>query len=203
MNAFTSRDPTTRVVAIGRILLTLALVPLGRSWFTTWDESAGIGLIRGINLAIHEFGHFLFQPFGFAFFGETGVILGGSLAQVAFPLLFTGYFLFSKQHRDLHAASVCFWWAAVNVAEVAIYANDARARELMLITGGTGQESDGHDFYNLFSMWGVLERDTVYAVRLRGLAGFMIFCSTLVGLFAAVFPRVRTRTQAEPVLESA
>lgn len=187
---FASRDPTTRVVAIGRILLTLALIPLGRTWFTTWDESAGIGLLRGINLAIHEFGHFLFQPFGWAFFGETGVILGGSLTQVAFPLLFTGYFLFSKKHRDLHAASVCFWWAAVNLAEVAIYANDARARELMLITGGTGQESDGHDFYNLFAKWGVLERDTVYAMRMRAFAAFMIFVSTLIGLFGAIFPRV-------------
>lgn len=188
---FASRNPTTRVVAIGRILLTLALIPLGRTWFTTWDESAGIGLLRGINLAIHEFGHFLFQPFGWAFFGETGVILGGSLTQVAFPLLFTGYFLFSRKHRDLHAASVCFWWAAVNLAEVAIYANDARARELMLITGGTGQESDGHDFYNLFAKWGVLERDTVYAMRMRAFAAFMMFVSTLVGLFVAVFPQVQ------------
>ena len=203
MSAFSSKDPTARVMAIGRILLTLALIPIGRTWFATWDESAGVGLIRGINLAIHEFGHFLFQPFGFAFFGETGVILGGSLLQVAFPLIFTGYFLFSRKHGDLHAASVCFWWAAVNVAEVAIYANDARARELMLISGGTGQEVDGHDFYNLFSMWGVLDRDTVYAARLRGLAGFMIFASTLVGVFAALFPRAQSRAQTEPALETA
>ena len=201
MNVFTSKDPTARVIAIGRVLVTLALIPLGRTWFATWDESAGIGLLRGINLAIHEFGHFLFQPFGWAFFGETGVILGGSLTQVAFPLLFTGYFLFSKKHRDLHAASVCFWWAAVNVAEVAIYANDARARELMLISGATGQESDGHDFYNLFARWGVLERDTVYAMRMRAFAGFMIFVSTLVGLFAAVFPAVHA-PRAEPATES-
>jgi hypothetical protein len=202
VNVFASKDPTARLVAVGRILLTLALVPLGRTWFTTWDESAGIGLLRGINLAIHEFGHFLFQPFGWAFLGETGVILGGSLTQVAFPLLFAGYFLFSK-HRDLHAATICFWWAAVNVAEVAIYANDARARELMLITGGMGQESDGHDFYNLFARWGVLDRDTLYAARMRAVAGFMIFVSTLVGLFAAVFPRTRTSHAPEPVPESA
>lgn len=188
MTGTTAQDHTGRIVAGGRILLTLALIPLGRSWFTTWGEDAGFWLLRGINLSIHEFGHFLFQPFGFAFAGETGVILGGSLTQVVFPLIFTGYFLFSKKHRDVHAAMICFWWAAMNLAEVAIYAHDARARELMLITGGTGQETDGHDFYNLFSRWGVLNRDIVYAGRMRALAAFMFFVSILVGIFAAVMP---------------
>lgn len=69
------------------------------------------------------------MPFGIPILGETLVIMCGSLTQIALPLIFTGYFVFSKKHRDLHAATVCFWWAAVNVAEVAIYAHDARARQ--------------------------------------------------------------------------
>ena len=198
-----SKDPTIKVIASSRILLTLALIPLGRSWFTTWDETAGFWLLRNINLSIHEFGHFLFQPFGFAFAGETGMIMGGSLTQFVFPLVFTGYFLFSKKHRDVHAASVCFWWAAMNLAEIAIYAHDARARELMLITGGTGRETDGHDFYNLFSTWGVLGRDTIYAGRMRALAAFMFFLSTMVGLFAAVTPLMSARKEPDVAPESA
>ena len=191
-------DSAARGVALGRVLLTLALIPVGRRMFGSWDDPAGIPLLGDIDLAIHEFGHMLFMPFGVPIFGETGVIMGGSVTQIALPLIFTGYFAFSKKHRDLHAAAVCFWWAAVNVADVAIYAHDARARQLMLITGTTGQESDGHDFYNLFSMWGVLERDVVYAARMRALAGFMMFVATIVGVFAAVAPLLG-RKQSETI----
>jgi hypothetical protein len=188
-----SKDPTAKVIALGRILLTLALIPVGRRMFGSWDDPTGIPMIGDIDLAIHEFGHMLFMPFGIPILGETMVIMGGSLTQIALPLVFAGYFVFSKKHRDLHAATVCFWWAAVNVADVAIYAHDARARQLMLISGTTGQESDGHDFYNLFAMWGVLERDVIYAARMRALAGFMMFVATLGGLFAAVTPLMRPK----------
>ena len=187
-------DSAAKGVALGRVLLTLALIPVGRRMFGSWDDPVGIPLLSDIDLAIHEFGHMLFMPFGIPILGETGVIMGGSLTQIALPLIFTGYFAFSKKHRDLHAATVCFWWAAINVADVAIYAHDARARQLMLISGTTGQESDGHDFYNLFSMWGVLERDVIYAARMRALAGFMMFLSTIVGVFAAVAPLMRPKT---------
>ena len=200
MSELASKDPTAKVIALGRILLTLALIPLGRRMFGSWDDPTGIPMISDIDLAIHEFGHMLFMPFGIPILGETMVIMGGSLTQIALPLVFAGYFVFSKKHRDLHAAMVCFWWAAVNVADVAIYAHDARARQLMLISGTTGQESDGHDFYNLFAMWGVLERDIIYAARMRALAGFMMFVATLVGVFAAVKPLMGTQT---PPAESA
>ena len=193
MSELASKDPTAKVIALGRILLTLALIPAGRRMFGSWDDPAGIPMISDIDLAIHEFGHMLFMPFGIPILGETMVIMGGSLTQIALPLVFAGYFAFSKKHRDLHAATVCFWWAAVNVADVAIYAHDARARQLMLISGTTGQESDGHDFYNLFAMWGVLERDVIYAARMRALAGFMMFVATLVGLFAAAAPLMGKR----------
>jgi hypothetical protein len=196
-------DSAAKGVAVGRVLLTLALVPVGRRMFGSWDDPVGIPLLGDIDLAIHEFGHMLFMPFGIPLFGETGVIMGGSLTQIALPLIFTGYFAFSKKHRDLHAATVCFWWAAVNVADVAIYAHDARARQLMLISGTTGQESDGHDFYNLFAMWGVLERDVIYAARMRALAGFMMFAATIVGVFTAVAPLMRPRPQSEAVTDPA
>jgi len=193
VSELSSKDPTDKAIAIGRVLLTLALIPVGRRMFGSWDDPVGIPLLGDIDLAIHEFGHMLFMPFGIQIFGETGVIMGGSLTQIALPLVFAGYFAFSKKHRDIHAASVCFWWAAVNVADVAIYAHDARARQLMLISGTTGQESDGHDFYNLFSMWGVLERDAIYAARMRAFAGFMMFVATIVGLAAAAASLMRTK----------
>jgi hypothetical protein len=44
------------------------------------------------------------------------MILGGSLTQVAFPLVFFGYFMRKQgdgRRRDLFAAMVCLWWSAV------------------------------------------------------------------------------------------
>ena len=59
----------------------------------------------------------------------------------------------------------------------------------MLISGATGQEDDsGHDFYNLFSQWGVLQRDTLYAGRLRAVAGVLFFISIVAGIWFALWP---------------
>lgn len=186
-------DSSWRIVRNVRIGITLLLLFLAVRAFR--DELGGVPLISDIDLAVHEFGHMLFMPFGWAFLGDTMVILGGSLTQVALPLVFVGYFAFSGKHRDLHGATVCLWWAAMNLLSVAIYAADARARQLMLISGATGQEDDsGHDFHNLFSQWGVLSRDTVYAGRMRALAVVLCFVSFVLGIYYAMRkPAVRDR----------
>lgn len=166
-----------------RVFLTLLLIPLGVRAFGS--EYGEVPLVSWIDLAVHEFGHALFMPFGIPVLGETMVILGGSLFQIVFPLIFLWYFAYGpKQHRDAHAATICLWWASMNVLSVAIYVGDARARELMLISGSTGQEDDGHDWYNLLSQWGTLSRDTIYAARLRALAGLMFATSILAGLWS-------------------
>jgi hypothetical protein len=174
------QDHTHQILRWARILLTVALIPLGLNAFR--DELGSVPLVSDIDTAVHEFGHYLFMPLG-----DTMTILGGSLFQIAFPLVFVGYFLFGKQeHRDSHAAAVCLWWASVNVLSVSIYAADARARELMLLSGATGQDDDsGHDFYNLFSRWGVLQHDTLYAGELRKLAWAMFAVSIGAGLWTA------------------
>lgn len=181
----------------GRILITVALIPVGLRAFG--HEYGQVPLLSGINLAIHEFGHMLFQPFGIPILGDTMVILGGSLSQVMFPLIFVGYFLYGKkEHRDTHAATICLWWASMNVLSVAVYAADARARQLMLITGATGEDDpDSHDFFNLFAQWGVLNRDTIYAGRLRALAFLMFATSVVIGLWAASRSRSEPRTTDE------
>jgi hypothetical protein len=166
--------------AVARLALTAALIPLGLAAFR--DEYGSVPLISDINTAVHEFGHLLFMPLG-----ETMMFLGGSLTQIAFPLVFASYFLFGKkEHRDPHAATVCLWWSAINVLSVAIYSGDARARQLMLLTGATGQDDDsGHDFYNLFSRWGVLRHDTLIATELRRLAWLMFAISIVAGFWTA------------------
>jgi hypothetical protein len=128
----------------------------------------------------------LFMLFGIAFLGRTMVILGGSLTQVAVPLIFMLYFLRNRDGvRDLHAAMVCLWWTSMNLLSVAIYCADARAGVLMLVSGETGQESDGHDWNNLLRIWGVLNKDTIIAGKMRGVAWLLCVVSIVAGLIAA------------------
>jgi hypothetical protein len=187
VEAKTKSDVPARVARAG---LTVALVPVALHAFR--DQYGYVPLLSDVNLAVHEFGHMLFMPFGIPVLGETAVILGGSLVQVAFPLVFVAYFLFSRQRKDVHAAMVCLWWTSINVLSVAIYANDARAGVLMLITGETGQESDAHDWNNLLTRWGALNKDHIIAGNMRKTAVLLCAVSVVVGLGAALMQRNAT-----------
>ena len=173
------RDDAANIIRWARVIITLALIPLGRYAFA---GDGRVPLLGDIDLAIHEFGHILWSPFG-----DTLRIMGGSLTQILLPCIFVAYFLYGKRdHRDSHAAMLCLWWTAMNILDVSVYAADARAGQLMLLSGLTGEDDpEGHDFHNLFSRWGVLNRDTIYAGRMRGIAAFMCFLSILFGLYAA------------------
>ncbi len=178
--------PRLAGAAWARAALTLLLAVL--AWLAFRDEYGSVPLVSGIDLAIHEFGHMLFMPFGVPVLGETMVILGGSLTQLVVPALFTVYFARRREAEggaELHAASVCLWWCAMSLLSVAIYVGDARAGALMLLTGQTGQESDAHDWNNLLTRWGMLEHDTRIATALRALA--FVLCATSIagGLIAA------------------
>jgi hypothetical protein len=163
-----------------RLALTVVLLLLGLRAFR--DELGYLPLVGDINLAIHETGHYLFMPFG-----ELMTYAGGSIFQVLVPLVFAGYFLFGKEeHRDRHATAVCLWWSSINVLAVSIYAADARAGDLVLLSGATGQDDPGgHDFYMIFAHLGVLNNDIVYARRLRSLAWLLFAVSVVAGFFYA------------------
>ena len=175
--------------------LALAVVLALLAWSAFRNEYGYIPLLSDIDLAIHEFGHMLFMPFGIQFLGSTMVILGGSLTQVAFPLIFFGYFwrkLQDGRRRDLFAAMVCLWWSGINLLSVAIYCADSRAGQLMLLDGSTGQESDGHDWNNLLTRWGLLEHDTAIARWMRAIAWLVCVGSIIVAIWSALqLPRVQ------------
>jgi hypothetical protein len=92
---------------------------------------------------------------------------------------------------------VCLWWVSINILGVAIYMADARAGQLMLINGMTGQESDAHDWNNLFGMWGMLSRDVVIARRFRAFAGLACMASVVIGLYAAWFQKSQQKETSE------
>jgi hypothetical protein len=168
------------------------------AWSAFRDELGGVPLVSDIDLAIHEFGHMLFMPFGIPILGHTMVILGGSLTQVVFPLIFVGYFLQKNddgRRRDVFAAMVCLWWFGINLLDVAIYCADSRAGQLMLLNGLTGQESDGHDWYNLLSGWGLLEHDTAIARWMRAISGLTCAVSIVAAFWTQLPVRLAARQQ--------
>ncbi|HJQ10843.1 MAG TPA: hypothetical protein VJ840_07400 [Gemmatimonadaceae bacterium] len=56
----------------------------------------------------------------------------------------------------------------------------------MLLDGMTGQESDGHDWYNLLDGWGLLEHDTQIARWMRMIAWLMCVGSITVATWTAL-----------------
>ena len=185
--SITSTDSPRTLQRYARLALAVVLTLLA---FTAFHVEDGyVPLLGDIDLAIHEFGHMLFMPFGIPFLGRTMVILGGSLTQVVFPLLFVGYFLRKREdgrRRDSFAAMVCLWWSGINLLDVSIYCADSRAGELMLLDGLTGKESDGHDWYNLLNGWGLLEHDTAIARWMRAIAFVVCVGSIIIAIWSAL-----------------
>ena len=83
--------------------------------------------IDSVNLIIHEAGHWIFLPFG-----EFMNILGGSLFQCLFPLIYIGYFIWKS---DNFSASLLGFWFGQNLINVSVYASDALTMQLPLLGG--------------------------------------------------------------------
>jgi hypothetical protein len=142
----------------GRCVLFLLLAAWGWRFMTASVESnyAGESFLHLVNLPFHEAGHVFFAPFG-----RFMIVFGGTLGQLLMPLICAGTFLLKT--RDAFAASVALWWTAENFMDIAPYINDARALELILLGGVTGQEVEGHDWEYLLGSLGWLRYDHTLA----------------------------------------
>jgi hypothetical protein len=142
----------------GRCLLFILLTVWGWIFMVTPLELnyAGESVLHLVNLPFHEAGHVFFIPFG-----RFMTVLGGTLGQIVMPLMCAGTLLLKT--RDTFGASVALWWTAENFMDIAPYINDARALELMLLGGVTGQEVEGHDWEYLLGSLGWLRYDHLLA----------------------------------------
>jgi hypothetical protein len=81
----------------------------------------------------------------------------------------------------------------------AIYCADSRAGELVLLDGSTGKESDGHDWNNLLTRWGLLEHDTLIARYMRAIAWLVCVASIVVAFWSELqLPREQPAESSEP-----
>lgn len=113
--------------------------------------------LDGVNLVFHEAGHVLF-----AFTPQYLTILGGTLMQLAVPMVCAVSFL---RQRQPVSASLALWWVGQSMVGVSVYLSDARAQVLPLL-GGDAVE---HDWAYLLESVGLLPYDTALGAGVRAL----------------------------------
>ena len=174
----------------GRIILFLGIFIWG--WVFIFkpiaSNYAGESFLHLINLPFHEAGHIFFSPFG-----RFLHVLGGSLLQVIIPVVCLIAFL---MRREPFSASIGLWWVGQSFIDMAPYINDARAGQLMLIGGVTGQEApDFHDWNVLLSMTGLLNYDGVIAHLAKYFGVALILLALLWGGYSLLAQYRNLRSQ--------
>ncbi|UCC82790.1 MAG: hypothetical protein JSW46_17760 [Gemmatimonadota bacterium] len=153
----------------------------GRSWhwrvlilayliyaaFRSVKDSDYGSIFSGITLAFHEMGHVLFAPFG-----ELLMIAGGSITQLAIPII--AALLLVWRQGDYFGFAVGGAWLGFSAMDLARYIGDARALQLPLVSLGPEAE---HDWWYLLSRMGWLRYDTRIAGLVQGLGTVILIAS--------------------------
>lgn len=167
----------------GRLLGGLVLAGLAlRTGFGSGQQTP-LGLV---DLAFHEAGHLFLLPFG-----RTAHFLGGTLGQIAVPVVLAVSFL--RREQPLGAA-FCLWWLGENFVNVSIYMADARTLALPLLGGGE------HDWNELFFRFGLLDGPSV--ARVSGATRFCGVVAMTLGVawWALLVPRGETALRLREAL---
>jgi len=110
-------------------------------------------IFAGITLGVHEAGHVVFSVFG-----ELLEVGGGSIMQLAIPVIVMLLFL---RQREYFGISVALSWLAMSLSNLATYIGDARSQDLPLVSLGSGDPI--HDWHYLLARSGLLEYDHALA----------------------------------------
>jgi hypothetical protein len=156
----------------GRVFFLLILTAWGIKFVfaPVRGDSMGSSFLHLINLPFHEAGHLIFS-----ILGDFMKVLGGTLTQILIPLVCMVAFL---RRQDAFAASCSLWWVGQNFIDVAPYIFDARAGELMLLGGATGQDDpDFHDWHNILERLGLLSWDHAIAYLSKSVGVLLILVS--------------------------
>ncbi len=160
----------------GRIWYGRALLLLWLAWigFDHLRDPLYTSLFGGLNLGIHEMGHLVFR-----FDGEFLAVAGGTILQLAAPVIAAIMFL---RQPDYFALSVCGAWFSTNLYNVATYMGDARAMVLPLVSIG-GSSDVIHDWHYMLSHLHLLAWDTRFASFTRFIAFLVMWGSIAFGVW--------------------
>lgn len=139
------------VVRLGRAAVLLGLILWTWYFATAPIGTAASSILHLPNLIFHEAGHPIF-----GLLGRFMSVLGGSLLQLAVPVILAIAFL---RQANRFGAAVCVWWAGENLLDIAPYIADARRLQMVLLGGRTGAEVEGHDWEYLLTEMGWLHLD--------------------------------------------
>ena len=130
-------------------------------WYAKGKQGGDFLFLDSGNLVIHEGGHALF-----GYFGDFLRVAGGTILELGVPLLLALAFYVRRQPVG-YALFLLITFE--NLLYVARYMADARAQAMSYVAIGVGameglEDPMMHDWYNLFSRFGVLPYDTRIAV---------------------------------------
>ena len=132
-------------------------------------------IFQGVNLGFHEAGHAAFMWLG----SRILTTAGGTIFELGIPLA-AGAYLLVKQ-RDPFGASVCLFWLGTALIGVGVYAADARAQVLPLVSPFGPVDVGNHDWTVMLMKYGRLSQDQEIGAFLRGAGIVSMVASLAVG----------------------
>ena len=130
-------------------------------------DRSGFLIVDYVNLIIHEGGHFFFS-----WFGNTIMILGGTIGELLVPLLCAIYFFCQRETTGFAFST---YWLFENFPYIGSYMADARSAALPLVG------SEESDWTILFGQWGLLAEDQKIGAIMRTL-GWLGMLATMIWL---------------------
>ncbi len=118
-------------------------------------------IFDGVNLAFHEMGHAAFFWLG----SRILTTAGGTIFQIGIPSAAAAYLLYKQ--RDPFGAAVCVFWLGTAMFGAGVYASDARAQALPLVSPFGPVDVDSHDWTVMLLKYGMLSRDQEIGAALR------------------------------------
>jgi len=122
-------------------------------------------VVHTVNLLLHEAGHVLLVPTGW----EALILLGGTILQLVVPAVLVGL---AVAQRRTGALVACLMLLSASCYSSAVYAADARDRDLPLITGGSEHHDWGRLVYEIWDAPGI-EDPIAVVLRAAGVAAFV------------------------------
>jgi hypothetical protein len=118
-------------------------------------------IFAGVNLGFHEMGHAAFFWLG----NRILATAGGTIFEIGIPIAAAAYLL--RAQRDPFGAAVCVFWLGTALFGAGVYAADARAQALPLVSPFGPVDVDSHDWTVMLMKYGMLSRDQEIGAALR------------------------------------
>lgn len=132
------------------------------------SEPGFVFIVDHANLLFHEAGHPIV-----GMFSQRLETYGGTLGQLAFPIILAVSFWRTGQSLSFAGATIWFFENWLNIAR---YLADARRQELPLVGGGD------HDWHRILSRWHLLQYDVGIAtvIKTLGWLGMLAACGWVI-----------------------